>query len=65
MSFTNSPIETSNKNKAVNIIIRLMLSDLSWPKVITLSGAYCICVCDIMKLGGLDSRDPRAYKYKL
>jgi hypothetical protein len=25
------------------VIIRLMLSDLVWPKVITLSGAYCIC----------------------
>jgi hypothetical protein len=24
------------------VIIRLMLSDLLWPKVITMSGAYCI-----------------------
>ncbi len=27
---------------SVNVIIRLMLSLLLWPKVITLSGFYCI-----------------------
>jgi hypothetical protein len=32
----------NNNVSSVNVIIRLMLSDLVWPKVITLSGAYCI-----------------------
>ena len=39
---TNSPSKTTDKNWLVNVIIRLLLSNLSRPKVITLSGAYCI-----------------------
>jgi hypothetical protein len=31
--------------KLVNILIQVMISDVAWPKVITLSGAYCTPIC--------------------
>ncbi len=38
------------KASSVNIISRLMLSDLVWPKVITISGTYCISKPDYIMI---------------